>query len=136
MRSARLTYAVVSLALVLSFVAWTGSSASATSHDPAAQAQTTVGRELYRTYCGKCHALAAALSAGFGNNTKTISGNGGPSFNDLRIPYSYSVDAVAEPTGGHELVSRKISSRELGTVASFIARATLHHPIPARPTDG
>ena len=44
--------------------------------------------------------------------------------------------AVTEPTGGHELVRKKISYKELSTVAAYIAKATSHNPLPALPTDG
>ena len=105
---------------------------------PSARATTSelvTGRQLYRQFCGKCHALAAALSAGFGSQ-KGYGTLGGPSFNELRIPYAFSVTAVTEPTGGHELVRRKITPTQLSRVSTFIARVTSHNPIPALPTDG
>lgn len=95
-----------------------------------------VGKSLYREFCGKCHALSVALSAGFGNNQGGLGPLGGPSFNNLRIPYNYSIAAVTEPTGGHEVVSEKITVKQLKAVATYIARVTIHHPIPALPTDG
>ncbi len=101
-----------------------------------AVSQLVIGKRLYRQYCGQCHALSAALSAGFGNSNGGLGLNGGPSFNDLRIPYSYSVDAVSEPTGGHELVRKRITMTQLGVVANYVAKVTDHNPIPALPTDG
>jgi mono/diheme cytochrome c family protein len=99
--------------------------------------RVVVGRTLYRKYCGQCHALAEALSAGFGSNKKGGLGDlGGPSFNDLRVSYSFSVTAVTEPTGGHEAVRKKISPNQLHVVARWIAQATAHNPVPALPTDG
>jgi mono/diheme cytochrome c family protein len=95
-----------------------------------------VGRQLYRRYCGQCHALQQALSAGFGNNTPGVGSNGGPSFNQLRVSYATSVNAVAEPTGGHEKVRTKISPKNLIAVAKYIAKMTIHNPIPAMSTDG
>jgi mono/diheme cytochrome c family protein len=95
-----------------------------------------VGRQLYRRYCGQCHALAQALSAGFGKNTAGVGANGGPSFNQLRVSYATSVNAVAEPTGGHEKLRTKISPKDLIAVARYIAKVTIHNPIPAMSTDG
>ena len=100
-----------------------------------AASQLAIGKHLYRQYCGQCHALSQALSAGFGNSDG-LGQNGGPSFNDLRIPYTYSIDAVSEPTGGHELVRRRISMTQLSEVATYIAKTTARNPIPALPTDG
>jgi mono/diheme cytochrome c family protein len=108
--------------------------ASDTRVNPATT-QLVLGKRLYRQYCGQCHALSAALAAGFGNNAG-LGQDGGPSFNDLRVPYLYSVEAVTEPTGGHELVQRRLSMPQLKAVATFIARTTIHNPIPALPTDG
>ena len=96
-------------------------------------AKPAAGVQLYRQYCGKCHALAAALSAGFGTTTKQ---NGGPSFNNLRVPYNYSIEAITEPTGGHELLSRRITPKQLEAVARWIAKVTARNPLPALPTDG
>ena len=94
-------------------------------------------RALYRQFCGKCHALAQALAAGFGGSSKNGFGElGGPSFNELRVPYHYSITAVTIPTGGHEVVRRKIKPRQLIRVATYIATVTKHNPIPALPTDG
>ena len=76
------------------------------------------------------------MSAGFGYDATGIARNGGPSFNSLRIPYSYSVAAVTEPTGGHELVAKKITMSQLVKVAKYVATVTSHHPLPALPTDG
>jgi mono/diheme cytochrome c family protein len=95
----------------------------------------TTASGLYREYCGQCHALKVALSAGFGN-ASGLGSNGGPSFNNLRVPYSFSMQAVLEPTGGHEIVKNRISFKQLNEVALYIARVTAHHPIPALPTDG
>jgi mono/diheme cytochrome c family protein len=95
------------------------------------------GRQLYRQFCGKCHALAAAHAAGFGSSSKSgLGALGGPSFNELRVPYTFSVTAVTEPTGGHEALRKKISSTQLSKVATFIAKVTSHNPIPPLSTDG
>jgi len=105
---------------------------------PSVRTTTTAlvtGRQLYREFCGKCHALSAALAAGFGSQ-KGYGTLGGPSFNELRIPYAYSITAVTEPTGGHELVRRKITPSQLIKVSTFIAKVTRDNPVPALPTDG
>jgi mono/diheme cytochrome c family protein len=123
--------------LAVSLVAWTGSSAAANPTLPTTTSTaSTLGRQLYRRYCGQCHALAKALSAGFGNNTKGIGRNGGPSFNDLRVSYAASVTAVTEPTGGHEKVRTMIPAKQLIELATYIARTTAANPIPALSTDG
>ena len=95
------------------------------------------GRQLYRQFCGKCHALSVALAAGFGSSSsKGLGDLGGPSFNEMRVPYVFSVTAVTEPTGGHEVVRTKITKKQLSVVATYIAKVTVHHPVPALPTDG
>jgi mono/diheme cytochrome c family protein len=93
------------------------------------------GKLLYRQFCGQCHALAVALSAGFGSNNG-LGKNGGPSFNDLRVPYPLSITAVTEPTGGHEAVSTRIRYKQLMEVAAYIAKVTIRNPILATATDG
>ena len=126
---------LVSAVLVLSVVGTTA--ALAATKPSSSPAITADGKKLYRQYCGSCHALAAALSAGFGSSKKKGLGqDGGPSFNSLRIPYAYSVAAVTEPTGGHELLRHQISAKKLHTVAAWLAQATRSHPIPAFPTGG
>jgi mono/diheme cytochrome c family protein len=124
------------LVFVVSAVACTASLATASPTIPVNSNATLVAKQLYRTYCGKCHALTQALSAGFGSNTTGIGANGGPSFNDLRVSYASSVTAVTEPTGGHEKIRTKITPKQLNELASYIARTTIHHPIPALSTDG
>jgi mono/diheme cytochrome c family protein len=91
---------------------------------------------LYRTYCGKCHALTAALSAGFGSTGGGLGANGGPSFNEIRVPVSYTIQAITEPTGGHERLRTRLSPTQVNTVASWLARTTSRNPLPALPTDG
>src|SRR4051812_29179031 len=67
-----------------------------------------LGKQLYRKYCGQCHALQAALAAGFGSD-KGLGQDGGPSFNDLKVPYNLSIVAVTEQFGGHELVVKRMT---------------------------
>jgi mono/diheme cytochrome c family protein len=121
----------IAVTALLAVVGRAPANADSTAAKPATV--TIVGRSLYREYCGKCHALAAALAAGFGSKNNPL---GGPSFNDLRVPYKYSIQAVTEPTGGHEALSRKMSAKQISVVATYIAKTTAHHPLPALPTDG
>ena len=116
---------------VASLLVRAGGLAGATTVTSAAQ----TGREVYRQYCGQCHALKVALAAGFGQGGR-LGTYGGPSFNQLRVPYAMSIQAVTEPTGGHERVTKKIDQRQLVTVARYIATVTRDHPVPAFPTDG
>jgi mono/diheme cytochrome c family protein len=128
---------VVSAVLAVTVVASTRSLAHASPSATAAHADVLTGRQLYRKFCGQCHALAKALAAGFGsNNPKGLGQLGGPSFNELRVPYAFSVQAVTEPTGGHELLQHKINSKQLHLVARWLANATRNNPVPAYPTDG
>ena len=92
------------------------------------------GKQLYRKYCGQCHALAAALAAGFGSD-KGLGENGGPSFNRLRVPFNLSVVAVTTPFAGHEAVLSKLTWSEVKQVARFVAVTTKSHPALAQPID-
>jgi mono/diheme cytochrome c family protein len=136
--SVRQPSAVVVVALLaLGLTVFSASSLGAVKPSaPTAQSSTAAGMVLYRKYCGQCHALSQALAAGFGNNSKGIGANGGPSFNNMRIPFALSVSVVEEPTGGHEAVKPKIAWAQLKTVATYLARATSRNPLPALPTDG
>src|SRR4029077_15671762 len=75
-----------------------------------------LGKQLYRKYCGQCHALQAALAAGFGSD-KGLGTDGGPSFNNLKVPYNLSIVAVTEQFGGHELVVKRMTWEQLGQVS-------------------
>ncbi len=114
----------------------THSLATASPRASATTSELATARALYRQFCGKCHALAPALAAGFGSSKNGFGELGGPSFNELRVPYHYSITAVTIPTGGHEVVRRKITPKQLIRVATYIATVTKHNPIPALPTDG
>jgi mono/diheme cytochrome c family protein len=137
LRTRRALIAVVAAVLAASVVAATRALATGSPASASAKTQVLNGRQLYRKFCGQCHALAEALSAGFGSNETNGFGKlGGPSFNELRVPYAFSVQAVTEPTGGHELVRHKITSKELHVVARWLANTTRTNPVPAYPTDG
>ncbi len=133
--AARLIRTVLGIAIASAVVMILVPVAASDTRATPTTSQLVVGKRLYRQYCGQCHALSAALAAGFGNNAG-LGQDGGPSFNDLRVPYTYSVEAVTEPTGGHELVRLKLTMPQLKAVATFIAKTTIHNPIPALPTDG
>ncbi len=100
-----------------------------------APGQLALGKQLYRKYCGQCHALAQALAAGFGSD-KGLGTDGGPSFNNLKVPYNLSIVAVTEQFGGHELVVKRMTWTQLNQVAAFTAAATKTNPYLARITDG
>jgi mono/diheme cytochrome c family protein len=130
-------FLAVCAVLAASAVASTRSLATASHAAAPATVDFATGRKLYRQFCGKCHALDEALSAGFGSSNKLGFGEyGGPSFNTLRVPYAFNVSAVTIPTGGHEKVRTKITAIQLHKVAAFIAQVTRHHPVLAKPTDG
>ncbi len=93
------------------------------------------GKALYRKYCGNCHALKEALAAGFGGNSE-LGPDGGPSFNDLRVPANLSIVAVTEDFGGHEYVVKKMTWQQIYDVSAFAAQATRSHPYLARVSDG
>jgi mono/diheme cytochrome c family protein len=109
-----------------------GAGSTPTSSTPS---KLEVGKQLYRKYCGQCHALQAALAAGFGSD-KGLGQDGGPSFNDLKVPYNLSIVAVTEQFGGHELVVKRMTWEQLGQVAAFTATATKSNPYLARISDG
>jgi len=92
------------------------------------------GKRLYRQYCGQCHALTAALAAGFGT-ANGLGEDGGPSFDTLRVPFNLSVVAVTTPFAGHEVVESKMTWTEVQQVARYIATVTRKHPALAQPID-
>jgi mono/diheme cytochrome c family protein len=135
--SVRLRLAIVSIAALLAaipaaYAIAAKGSATATQIGPS---KLAVGKQLYRQYCGQCHALAQALAAGFGSD-KGLGTDGGPSFNNLKVPYDLSIVAVTEQFGGHELVVKKMTWTQLNLVAAFVAAATKLNPYLARMSDG
>jgi mono/diheme cytochrome c family protein len=111
------------------------SSRSSSAHVAAAPTKLELGKQLYRKFCGQCHALQQALAAGFGSD-KGLGQDGGPNFNNLKVPYNLSIVAVTEQFGGHELVVKRMTWDELNQTAAFVALATKHNPYLARISDG
>jgi hypothetical protein len=95
-----------------------------------------VGKELYRKFCGQCHALSAAESAGFGCFSCGLGTDGGPAFNNLKVPYDLSVQAITGSFAGHEIVIKRMTFPEIYEVSAFVAVATAHNPYLARESDG
>jgi mono/diheme cytochrome c family protein len=122
----------VSVIAVAALVASATASTVGRSANPVASSD---GKVVYRQFCGACHALTKALAAGFGG-ASGLGTNGGPSFNRLQVPYSFSMQAITEPTGGHAIVQRRIKWSQLTLVARYIAQVTKGNPIAALPTDG
>ena len=124
--------AVVTAVAVGCALAAKGSSGAAGTGSPST---LEVGKQLYRQYCGQCHALTQALAAGFGSGSG-LGQDGGPSFNNLYVPYNLSIVAVTEQFGGHELVVKRMTWEQLGQVAKFVQIATAKNPYLARISDG
>ena len=111
--------------------------ASTTHRAAAARSQYNLvaGKQDYRTYCGQCHALAAALAAGFGAQNK-VGQDGGPSFDDLKVSAGLCIIAITEQFGGHEVIVRKMNWTQIHDVSAFVQAATIKHPIVAKISDG
>ena len=120
---------------VLASVPVAYSLAAGTTPQGSGASQLALGKQLYRKFCGQCHALSQALAAGFGSDSG-LGQNGGPSFNDLRVPYTLSYVAVTEQFGGHELVVTRMTYPQLNLVCSFVQAATKNNPYLARISDG
>jgi mono/diheme cytochrome c family protein len=93
------------------------------------------GKRLYRKYCGQCHVLTVALAAGFGSDNG-LGTDGGPSFDNLRVPFRLSILAVSQPFIGHERIAHKMTWDELKEVSTFVQTATKHHKVLAQDVDG
>ena len=135
----RLRLAVlVPIAVVLTAIAVgcaLGSGGGPAKAAAATPSKLELGKQLYRKFCGQCHALTQALAAGFGSD-KGLGQDGGPSFNNLRVPYNLSIVAVTEQFGGHELVVKRMTWDQLNQTAAFVAVATRSNPYLARISDG
>lgn len=138
MRSALLLPMVLAL-LVLGLMAVPVVSAHVAATPKKAASQNPIqkynaGLVLYRKYCGKCHALAAALSAGFGGKFNDT--EGGPSFNNLKIPYDVSLEAIENIIAGHDVLNNKMTQTQIDQVCYFTQAATANHKILAHQWDG
>jgi mono/diheme cytochrome c family protein len=120
-------------ALAVAAVSLAGSVASGAG-TPSGETKLEIGKRLYRKYCGQCHALRAANAAGFGS--QKLGQEGGPSFNELRVPFALSVSLMTQSSAGHERVVRHLKWAEIRDVAAFIASATKRNAVLAQPIDG
>jgi mono/diheme cytochrome c family protein len=112
-----------------------GYALSGSSGTPSGAGSLDSGKRLYRKYCGQCHALRVALAAGFGSDNG-LGTNGGPSFDNLRVPFNLSVLAVTQPFVGHEVLVHKMTWTQIQTVSKFVQNATRHHSVLAQKIDG
>jgi mono/diheme cytochrome c family protein len=124
-----LAVACAALAGGLAYALSPSGSPKAVRHVP----NPTAGRVDYRRYCGECHALDAALSAGFGG---TGSPGGGPSFDNLRVSFDISEAAIYGNWAGHEALPAKMTIAQIDDVSAYVARVTRHNPIVASMEDG
>jgi mono/diheme cytochrome c family protein len=106
--------------------------ALAAARPPATAKQLADGRQLYRKYCGQCHALKQANAVGFGQAKGDT--DPGPSLNNLRVPWSLCVDAIVLAISGHETIQNKMSWQQISNVSAFVEKATRANPIPANVT--
>jgi hypothetical protein len=122
---------ILALAVALGVPAAYGSS-SATPVAPTAaarKAKDAEGRQLYRKYCGQCHAFKPARAVGFGQDK--LKTDPGPSFDSLRVPYSLSVNAIVLAIGGHETIYEKMSWKQLYDVSKWLDANTKSNKILA-----
>jgi mono/diheme cytochrome c family protein len=121
-----------------------GASASRATTEAGLSSRVALGKALYRTYCGQCHALTAADVAGFGSDNG-LGPNGGPGFNNLEVPYTLAIVAVTELGGargqeigrrGHRIALDHMTWQELSETANFLAAATATNPHSARLSAG
>jgi mono/diheme cytochrome c family protein len=101
----------------------------------AAAAKREAAKKLYRKYCGQCHALREARAAGSGSG-KGLGEDGGPNFNNLRVPFMLSVQLLTQRSAGHERIAHKLTWKQVKQVAEFVADATKQHAVVAHATDG
>jgi hypothetical protein len=130
---------VVPLAIAATLAFSSSTSAVARQTESANRADTATdlegGKHLYRKYCGQCHALTAALAAGFGSG-RGLGTQGGPGFDNLRVPFNLSFLAITEPFIGHEILFHKMTLAQVRKVSEYVAAVTKHHTVLAQPIDG
>jgi len=96
---------------------------------PSAKTKDEAGRQLYRKYCGQCHAFKPARAVGFGQDK--LKTDPGPSFDHLRVPYGLSVNAIVLAIGGHETIYEKMSWKQLLDVSKWLDGKTKQNKILA-----
>jgi hypothetical protein len=138
--SQRLRLALFCLVAAVSLGTAAGVWAKTASHSAAKTASKSEyniveGKQDYREFCGQCHALAAALAAGFGAESK-FGQDGGPSFDNLKVSFGLCIIAITEQFGGHEVIIRKMNWTQIHDVSAFVQAATINHPIVAKISDG
>jgi hypothetical protein len=104
-----------------------GPTSGAAVRGKATPAAMIKGRKLYRKYCGQCHVLKDARAVGFGQHK--LNTDPGPSFDDLRVTWIRSVNAVVLSIGGHETISEKMTWQEVADVSVYLARVTRDNTI-------
>jgi hypothetical protein len=114
-------------ALALPAVQGLAAQDAATRVEALSPAKYTAGRNVYRKFCGQCHALKVARAVGFGQDK--LKTDAGPSFNRLRVPFRLSISAVTLSTiGGHETIQHRMRWQELYDVARWLDHVTKKHP--------
>jgi mono/diheme cytochrome c family protein len=70
------------------------------------------GRQVFVSFCGKCHTMAAAGSKG------TL----GPNLDHVKVPYSGVVSAVEQGVGGiqAEYILRFVTFKQVQDVAAYV----------------
>jgi mono/diheme cytochrome c family protein len=127
-------FALTAAGLVLAATAG-GAVGARGAGEPSAASRIESGKKLYRKYCGQCHALGAARAVGFGSN-RGLGKDGGPSFNNLRVPYTLSVSLMMQASNGHERIVHRLKFAQIRDVATYLAAATKNHTHLAQATDG
>lgn len=131
MTHARLLAVIAALAIAAASLA---AGLASGAGKPSGETKLEIGKRLYRKYCGQCHALRAANAAGFGS--QKLGQEGGPSFNQLRVPFALSISLMTQSSAGHERVVRHLKWAEIRDVAAFVAASTKRNPVLAQPIDG
>jgi mono/diheme cytochrome c family protein len=114
---------LVMVSLVAAFVAVpvTHSLAARAAGSNTPPTNPVLGKRLFRELCSQCHAVTAAgvaSSDGAGQSR-------GPSFNDVRISFTFAVAAIEERGPlGHELALHRMTFPDVYDVAAWLVAAT------------
>ncbi len=128
-RFAALALVCAGLAAVVAVVFWP----SGKHRVAAPKLNLAAGKVDYRRFCGECHVLKAALSAGQGG---VGSPGGGPSFDNLQVSFNISEAAIYGAFTGHEALLPKMSIQQINDVSAYIAKATRGNARVASMQDG